>query len=65
MYQYESEVNKLNELIETHNNWMRDSINLIASENTTSNAVTSAVASDLAHRYAEGQAFERLYQGCT
>lgn len=65
MYQYENEVTKLNELMETHNNWMRDSVNLIASENTTSNAVTGAVASDLAHRYAEGQAFERLYQGCT
>ena len=65
MYQYEEDVNKINELMRVHNDWMRDSVNLIASENTTSNAVTTAMVSDLAHRYAEGQAYERLYQGCT
>ena len=65
MYQYEEDMNKIYDLMRVHNDWMRDSVNLIASENTTSNAVTTAMASDLAHRYAEGQAYERLYQGCT
>jgi len=65
MYQYESEVNKFNELMKDHNDWMRDSVNLIASENVTSNQVKTAMVSDLSHRYAEGQAYERLYQGCT
>jgi len=43
---------------------MKDSINLIASENITSSQVKSAMASDLAHRYAEGKCGERLYEGC-
>ncbi len=47
-----------------HNNWMKDSINLIASENITSSQVQSAMASDLSHRYAEGKCGERLYEGC-
>ena len=62
MYQYEEDMNKIYDLMRVHNDWMRDSVNLIASENTTSNAVTTAMASDLAHRYAEGQAYERLCQ---
>lgn len=65
MYQYEEDVNRFNELMKVHNDWMRDSINLIASENTTSNQVKTAMVSDLSHRYAEGQAYQRLYQGCT
>ena len=31
MYQYEEDVNKINELMRVHNDWMRDSVNLIAS----------------------------------
>ncbi|SFL32899.1 glycine hydroxymethyltransferase [Methanobrevibacter olleyae] len=65
MYQYEEDVNRFNELMKVHNDWMRDSINLIASENITSNQVKTAMVSDLSHRYAEGQAYQRLYQGCT
>lgn len=64
MYQYEENVSKFNDLMKTHNDWMRDSINLIASENITSNQVKTAMVSDLSHRYAEGQAYERLYEGC-
>ena len=44
---------------------MKNSLNLIASENITSRAVREAVASDLSHRYAEGLPGERLYEGCT
>lgn len=65
MYQYEENVTKFNNLMETHNDWMRDSINLIASENITSNQVKTALVSDLSHRYAEGQAYHRFYEGCT
>lgn len=64
MYQYESELSKFNDLMKIHNDWMRDSVNLIASENITSNQVKTAMVSDLSHRYAEGQANERLYEGC-
>ena len=65
MAQYEEKVTKFNELMKDHNDWMRNSINLIASENVTSSAVKTAMVSDLSHRYAEGQAYERFYQGCT
>ena len=63
MAQYEEKVTKFNELMKDHNDWMRNSINLIASENVTSSAVKTAMVSDLSHRYAEGQAYERFYQG--
>jgi glycine hydroxymethyltransferase len=43
---------------------MRNSINLIASENVTSINVREALASDLSHRYAEGLPGKRLYEGC-
>lgn len=47
-----------------HHEWMKNSINLIASENIASLSVREALASDLSHRYAEGQPCERFYQGC-
>lgn len=47
-----------------HHEWMKNSINLIASENITSLSVREALASDLSHRYAEGLPCNRLYQGC-
>jgi len=47
-----------------HHEWMKNSINLIASENITSSSVREALASDLSHRYAEGIAGHRLYEGC-
>lgn len=59
------QVEEIENLIEEHTNWMKNSLNLIASENITSNAVREAVASDLSHRYAEGLPGERLYEGCT
>jgi len=43
---------------------MKNSINLIASENIASRDVREALASDLSHRYAEGLPCERMYQGC-
>lgn len=60
-----SDINDLKNLMKEHTNWMKNSINLIASENITSPDVNEAVASDLSHRYAEGISGERLYEGCT
>jgi glycine hydroxymethyltransferase len=64
MFQNQSNVNEIQKLMKEHNDWMKNSINLIASENITSSQVQSAVASDLSHRYAEGKCGERLYEGC-
>jgi len=58
------DVFKIQKLTEEHTNWMRNSINLIASENITSTDVKEAISSDLSHRYAEGKCGERLYEGC-
>jgi glycine hydroxymethyltransferase len=55
---------KIQNITKKHHNWMRNSINLIASENITSISVREALASDLSHRYAEGLPGERLYEGC-
>lgn len=52
------------ELLEKHDNWMRNTINLIASENVSSPAVRSAIVSDFRDRYAEGWPGERVYAGC-
>lgn len=64
MSKFQEEVLKFDELMEEHNNFMKNSVNLIASENITSADVKTAMVSDLSHRYAEGQANHRLYEGC-
>lgn len=64
MFENESNVTEIQNLMKEHNDWMKNSINLIASENITSSQVQSAMASDLSHRYAEGKCGERLYEGC-
>jgi len=51
-------------LLETHDNWMSKTINLIASENVSSPAVRSAIVCDFRDRYAEGWPGERVYAGC-
>jgi glycine hydroxymethyltransferase len=51
-------------LLEKHDNWMSNTINLIASENVSSPAVRSAIVSDFRDRYAEGWPGERVYAGC-
>jgi glycine hydroxymethyltransferase len=43
---------------------MKNTINLIASENVTSPAVREAMICDFQHRYAEGWPGERVYAGC-
>ena len=52
------------QLLENHDNWMSNTINLIASENVSSPAVRSAIVSDFRDRYAEGWPGERVYAGC-
>ena len=53
------------QLLEKHHQWFSEAIPLIASENISSPAVHEAVATDFAHRYAEGWPGERVYAGCT
>ncbi|MBU4547366.1 MAG: serine hydroxymethyltransferase, partial [Euryarchaeota archaeon] len=55
---------EIKNLMKEHNQWMENSINLIASENITSSLVKEATISDLSHRYAEGVSGCRLYEGC-
>ncbi len=55
---------KVFDIIENHNEMMRTSIPLIASENVTSLAVRRCYLSDFGHRYAEGMVGERFYEGC-
>ncbi|MHA2187396.1 MAG: serine hydroxymethyltransferase [Candidatus Thorarchaeota archaeon] len=57
--------NRVFELIESHDTWMQNTINLIASENVSSPAVRSAIVCDFRDRYAEGWPGERVYAGCT
>ncbi|MFX1330242.1 MAG: serine hydroxymethyltransferase [Promethearchaeota archaeon] len=52
------------DLLEKHDNWMQNTINLIASENVSSPAVRSAIVCDFRDRYAEGWPGERVYAGC-
>jgi len=52
------------DLIEKHDEWMHNTINLIASENVSSPAVRSAIVCDFRDRYAEGWPGERVYAGC-
>ncbi len=54
---------KILSLLEKHNNWRGNCINLIASENVMSPFCEKYYVSDLMHRYAEGLPFERYYQG--
>ncbi|MGL4670150.1 MAG: serine hydroxymethyltransferase [Methanobacteriaceae archaeon] len=64
MSQNENYFKEIRNLTKDHTEWMKNSINLIASENITSAEVKELEASDLSHRYAEGLPGERLYEGC-
>ena len=64
MTNYHDEILNFEKIAKEHTEYMRNSVNLIASENVTSVEVTEALSTDFAHRYAEGQAFERFYEGC-
>ena len=49
--------------VREHHKWFSESLPLIASENVTSPAVRRLLATDFAHRYAEGTVGHRYYQG--
>ena len=51
------------ELTRKHNQWFKESIPLIASENVMSPTAREVLNSDLSNRYAEGLPFRRYYQG--
>ncbi len=50
-------------LLKKHEDWRKNCINLIASENVMSPTAEGVYLSDLMHRYAEGLPFKRYYQG--
>jgi len=50
-------------LLKKHENWRRNCLNLIASENVMSPLARKFYLSDLMHRYAEGLPYKRYYQG--
>lgn len=52
------------DLLKDHHDWMKGTINLIASENVPSPAVREALVTDFGNRYAEGPPGERVYAGC-
>lgn len=53
---------EMKNITKEHHEWMKNSINLIASENISSRDVREALASHFSHRYAEGLPCEK---GCT
>jgi glycine hydroxymethyltransferase len=56
-------MDKINSLLQRHNEWRGSCVNLIASENVMSPACEKLYVSDLMHRYAEGVPRKRFYQG--
>jgi glycine hydroxymethyltransferase len=64
MVKNEEYAHKIKEITKKHHEWMKNSINLIASENITSTSVREALSTDLSHRYAEGLPGKRFYEGC-
>jgi len=60
----QEEIESVMDAVRKHHKLYENALPLIASENITSNAVRILLASDLSHRYAEGDVGNRFYQGC-
>jgi len=60
---YQRNIERIEELVKTQNEWRLSTINLIASENVMSKRARGVMGSDFCHRYAEGHPGERYYQG--
>jgi glycine hydroxymethyltransferase len=58
------EIDGVIEAVRKHHELYKNALPLIASENVTSKSVRMLLATDLAHRYAEGEVGNRFYQGC-
>jgi glycine hydroxymethyltransferase len=54
---------KLIYFLKNHENWRKNCLNLIASENVMSPLAKKLYSTDLMHRYAEGLPHKRYYQG--
>lgn len=60
----QEEIEKIIEAVKKHHELYGNALPMIASENITSGTVRILMASDLSHRYAEGDVGDRYYQGC-
>jgi glycine hydroxymethyltransferase len=60
----QAEIESVIDAVKDHHELYTNALPLIASENVTSNPVRMLLASDLSHRYAEGDVGNRFYQGC-
>jgi len=60
----QEEIKSVIDAVRNHHELYTNALPLIASENITSNPVRMLLASDLSHRYAEGDVGNRFYQGC-
>ena len=60
----QEEIESVIDAVRNHHELYTNALPLIASENITSNPVRMLLASDLSHRYAEGDVGNRFYQGC-
>ncbi|MBN1762038.1 MAG: serine hydroxymethyltransferase [Methanomicrobia archaeon] len=60
----QAEIKSVIDAVKDHHELYTNALPLIASENVTSNPVRMLLASDLSHRYAEGDVGKRFYQGC-
>src|SRR3989338_9785054 len=54
---------KLLKLVKNHDDWMDETVNLIASENRLSPLINNVMKSDLGNRVAEGWISERVFPG--
>lgn len=58
---YSEKAKGIEDLLEKQEDRRLNSLNLIASENSVSKKARNALSSDLGHRYAEGEPFDRFY----
>lgn len=64
MNEISEDLEKVQNLVNKHDSWRKDEcINLIASENRSLDLAYELYNSDLMHRYAEGEPFNRYYRG--
>lgn len=60
----QEEIESVIDAVRKHHELYKNALPMIASENIASNTVRTLLASDLSHRYAEGDVGKRFYQGC-
>ena len=60
----QKEIKRVIDAVRKHHELYASALPMIASENITSSTVGTLMASDMSHRYAEGEVGNRFYQGC-